>query len=157
MLSLATVLAVGLTTSQSDPSPCSMFEARLQVATGAVKKGQVPQFTLLLRNKSAEPLRFVDTRLGRRKDLGDTYYQLVVKNQKGKEPDVSRAISDPGPVSASDYGSLEPGASIEIRITTPMLLEELRMGSYKAHVVVWPDPYRKESRCRSTATDFRVQ
>jgi hypothetical protein len=81
----------------------------------------------------------------------------VVRTQKGKEPDLSRVISDPGPVNSGDYGSLEPDASIEIQITTPMLLEELRKDSYKAHVVVWPDPYRKESRCRSTATAFRVQ
>ncbi len=157
MLSLAMVLSVGLAMSQSDPSACSAFEARLQVAAAAVKKGEVPQFTLLLRNKSQEPLRFVDTRQGRRRDLGNTYYQLVIRTQKGNEPDLSRAISDPGPVSASDYGSLEPGGSIEIGITTPMLLEELRRGSYRAHIVVWLDPYREESRCRSTATDFRVQ
>jgi hypothetical protein len=157
MFALAAALALGVATSDSDPSPCSTFEARLQATTGSVKKGQVPQFRLLLRNTSQEPLRFLDTRLGRRRDLGNTYYQLVIETQKGKEPDLSRAISDPGPVSSQDYGMLEPGGSIEIQVTTPMVLEELRKGSYKAHVMVWPDPYRKESRCRSTATDFRVQ
>ena len=157
MLSLAMLVVAGLATSQSDPSPCSTVEARLQVAPGAVKKGHVPQFTLLLRNKSETPLRFVDPRSGRRSDLVHALYRLVVETQKGKAPNVSQAISDPGFVSSSDYGHLEPGASVEIQITTPMSLDELRKGSYKAYVLVWPDPSGDDLPCRSTTADFRVQ
>lgn len=157
MLSLAAVLAAGLATSQSNPSPCSVVDARLQVAPAAVKKGQVPQFILVLRNTSEKPLRYVDTRSGGRRDLVHALYRLVVEDKKGKEPNVSQAISDPGPVRSSDYGYLEPAATVEIQITTPMSLDELRKGMYKAYVILWPDPSQDGPPCRSTTVDFRVQ
>jgi len=157
MLSLATVLAAGLATPQSNPSLCSVTDARLQVASSVVKKGQVPQFSLLLRNTSERRLRFVDPRSGGRRDLVHALYRLVVEDKKGKEPNVSQAISDPGPVRSSDYGYLEPAASVEIQITTPLSLDELRKGMYKAYVILWPDPSQEGPPCRSTTVDFRVQ
>ena len=143
-------------TAETVPS-CHGFETLLRVATREVRRGSRPEFSLSVRNTSVTTLRLLDTRGHRRRDLGDTYYSLVVRTRDGKEPDIMRAISDPGPIADEDFVTIAPGERMHISVATPLALETLERGAYKAHVVVWVDPYDLRSRCRSDDVAFRVQ
>lgn len=159
---IAAAVLVGSLTALSpalgDSVPaCQAFEAKLRVEARHVLKGHRPAFTLTLRNTAPIPLRLLDTRGGRRRDLADTYYKLVIRTKRGVEPDIPRVISDPGPISDEDYFALHTGEAAQIGITSPLTLEALRTGQYVAHVVIWVDPLQLGSRCRSSYADFVVQ
>jgi hypothetical protein len=66
-------------------------------------------------------------------------------------------ISDPGPIADEDFVTLAPGEGVQVPVTTPLGLESLEGGAYKAHVVVWVDPYELGSRCRTEDVPFRVR
>jgi hypothetical protein len=153
--------AIGLTfvtsaTTEIVPS-CRGFEALLRVATGDVRSGSHPEFTLSVRNTSLSPLRLLDIRGGRRRDLGDTYYSLVIRTRDGKEPKTRRVISDPGAIADEDFVTIAPGEGMQVTVTTSLVLESLQRGAYRAHVVVWVDPYNLASRCRTDDVEFRVR
>lgn len=150
-LTFATLAAV-----ETVPS-CDRFEALFRVSKREVRRGTRPEFSLSVRNTSLTALRLLDTRGGRRRDLGDTYYSLVIRTRDSKEPDIPRAISDPGPIADEDFVTIAPGEGIDITVATPLALESLERGSYKAHVVVWVDPYSLGSRCRSDEVAFHVR
>ena len=155
LLAIAVAGAVAL--AQTKPmQPCQGFEAVLSTTSTSVARGKSPQFHLRLRNTSEVALRFIDTRAGRRPDLGNNYYDLVLQTRAGQDVMLPTAISDPGPVSERDYFPIEPGGSSEIGITTPMNTDELKRGSYRAYVVL-RDPYGRRQECRSTVQEFRVQ
>jgi hypothetical protein len=137
--------------------PCRDFEARLLVGAREARRGSRPDFTLSIRNTSGASLRLLDTRRGRRSDLGNAYYRLVVLTRGGGEAGITSVISDPGPIEEGDFFVMAPGDSTDIGITTPLALETLRPGGYDAHVVVMVDPYRVDSRCRSEPVAFRVR
>lgn len=147
-----------MTSAWTEPVPsCRGFEALLSVATSGVRRGSRPEFSLSVRNTSLTALRLLDTRRGRRRDLGDTYYSLVIRTRDGKEPEIPRVISDPGPIADEDFVTIAPGERIHITVATPLVLESLERGAYRAHVVVWVDPYDLRSRCRTEEVAFRVR
>ncbi len=123
-----------------------------------VQVGEKPQFAFTLRNVGGNPVRVLDVRKGRRPDLQDSYFELVVLNG-GRLIEIPVAISDPGPLSGSDFFELHPGqeATIE-RLSYTRELTTLPPGDYEAAVLVWRDPMQPSAtRCRSKGARFKVQ
>jgi hypothetical protein len=122
-----------------------------------VKAGSEPEFTLVLRNRSGKAVRLLDVRAGRRADLADTYYDLVLEYNGRKLENLTRPISDPGPIDAADYFVLSPATVAEIPIGASTDLTTLRIGEYAAHVRITLDPLSAPvPSCQSARTPFRV-
>jgi hypothetical protein len=120
------------------------FTLTLEPVVSQIRTGTVPSFRLTLTNISDHACRILNID-GRRRDLQDTYYDLVIW-QDGKEIFVPRAISDPGPVSDSDGVSIVSGATKTFLLTTfPQNLKSLRPGLYEATIRFWRDPYSSSS------------
>ena len=139
------------------PKPCSRFETRLVVAPRVLKSGASPRFVLELTNKGRQGVRLIDVRHGRRTDLSDTYYRLVVRRADGATLDGLWQISDPGPISDADFFILEPAAKVSFAVRSLMSLDTLAAGKYVAYVSVFQDPLSVGSICRSDETEFQVQ
>jgi hypothetical protein len=122
-----------------------------------LKRGFLPQFVLELANPGPEGIRLLDVRRGRRQDLADTYYSLVVRRAKGPLIDGPRPISDPGPISEADFFVLEPKTPASLPLRSFFHLGALGPGSYIAYVGIWQDPYALDSVCRSSEVEFRIQ
>src|SRR5438105_1608626 len=80
----------------------------LSVIEPVIPEGSAPSFRLTVTNVSGHVCRVLD--LARRADLRDTYCNLVALKD-GKPVDVPRAISDPGPLSDSDWLEIRPGGA----------------------------------------------
>jgi hypothetical protein len=112
----------------------------LEAASKTVKAGEVPKFKLTIRNAGNMPERIIDLSSGRRADLQDTYYDLVV-TQMGKVVDIPRAISDPGPIGEKDFRNLKASEKVTFELSRfAAALEKLPPGKYKARVRFWQDP-----------------
>jgi hypothetical protein len=134
---------------------CVGLEAILRVEVPKIKVGAEPQFVLSLRNTGKESLRILDVRGGRRSDLQDTYFEVLVQRQ-GQRVSLPRPICDPGPISEEDFFQLLPGVKEDIRLSEPCLdLTALKPGAYEAHVSLWPDAELK-TRCDSSEARFEV-
>jgi hypothetical protein len=143
--------------SDGDRLPaCTRFKSRLLVMPETIRRGVTPDFVLELENTGSSGVRLLDVRNGRRPDLAATYYAVVVRTMKGSVADGPRAISDPGPIAASDFFVLEPSAKVSLHLRSLVELEALAPGSYVASVSIWQDPYAAGSRCRSGEAKFRV-
>lgn len=151
------LLAVGTAASTETWKPCVCFETKVQVAPSVVRSGTSPRFVLELANRGWAGVRLLDVRQGRRPDLAVNYYKLVVRRPNGAAVDGPRPISDPGPISETDFFVLEPGARISLPVHSLVSLEGLTPGSYIAYVSIWIDPYSAGSVCRSAEVEFRVQ
>ena len=160
---LATFLSI-LDTVQSEPGgvehirECTEVSASLATTRTEVQVGEKPQFALTLRNVGGKPVRVLDVRKGRRPDLQDNYFELVGL-EDGRPVRTPIAISDPGPLSDSDFFELQPGqqATIE-RLSYKRELTALPPGDYEAAVLVWRDPMQPSAtRCRSKGARFTVQ
>jgi hypothetical protein len=159
-MGLASIALMSALSSSAAAQPpripsCEAFQARLINTSPQTEKGRRPEFTLLVRNTGRRDITFLDTRGGRRGDLSDSYYELVVLTAAGELPHVPRAISDPGPISKDDSFVLAPGASSELPVTSPLGLERLPVGKYRAHVVV-TTPSDGWARCTSRSAEFSV-
>ena len=156
---LTALLVLGTTsvaTAGPFPAPCRRIEVRLATEHDTVPRGHEPQFKLSVRNSSETTVRLLDTRKGRRRDLADNYYVLVVLNRKEQQPDIPVVISDPGPMSETDFFTLRPGEVAELPVSTPLELARLKRGSYRAFVIVSGEAYSGPS-CASTSVQFRVR
>jgi hypothetical protein len=139
-------------------STCLGIEAALRVSPTAVKAGGDAAFTLLLRNRSQKPVRLLDVRAGRRADLAQNYYELVLEQNGRTLKNLTRVISDPGPIDTTDYFFLAPAAAVEIPLSPSADLDTLRIGRYAAHVRITLDPLSPSvPTCQSTRTSFRVR
>ena len=137
--------------------PCVGFESRLRVVPSVVASGETPRFVLELANPGRDGVRLLDVRDGRRTDLADTYYRLVVSHPDGAPVRGARQISDPGPISVSDFFVLQPGARISVTLRSLVSLPGLGPGAYQAYAAIWTDPYSAASICRSGGARFRVE
>ena len=89
-----------------------------------------------------------------RGDLRDNYAKLRV-TQNGKNIDVPRMISDPGPTSDSAYELLMPNQRLSFEHRgTPFLLAKLPPGEYSATVALQPD--WKDTAVKSNNVLFTV-
>ena len=99
----------------------------------------------------------LDVRAGRRADLADNYYELVVEQNNRTLKNLIRPISDPGPIDTTDYFVLAPAGAVEIPLSTSTDLTTLPMGRYAAHVRITFDPLSaSRPSCQSARTSFNV-
>ena len=153
----AVLFIVSVAVSAETLKPCTQIESRVLVTPSVAKSGTSPRFALELANKGRDPVRLIDVRKGRRTDLADAYYELVVCRSDGAPIDGPRQISDPGPISETDFFLLAPGAKVSLPLRSLVNLDTLSPGTYVAYVSVWMDPYSVDSRCRSNEAKFRIQ
>jgi hypothetical protein len=119
------------------------FALSLGVVESAIPVSTAPRFRLTLTNVSDHACRILDAE--KRGDLRHTYYHLVVVKD-GKEVDVPRAISDPGPVSEADWIVIPPGATKTFILADfPERFEMLPPGLYQAYVDFWRDPFQSHT------------
>jgi hypothetical protein len=150
----AAQIAVG---AQTPSLPwCRDLTVTISVAAPRVLVGQRPRFDVSIYNMSASPRRVLDLRDGRRPDLQTAYVDLVV-SRNGAELSLPRMISDPGPISPTDFVELPVSSGIHIPdLPTDRDLSKLPIGALDAHIVFWRDPYDARSRCRSAPVAFTV-
>ncbi len=126
----------------NNDSPKTPLRLWLVASGEAVKHGGAPKFVLTIHNEGDAPERIIDLSGGRRADLQDTYYDLVV-TRNGKEVDVRRAISDPGPVGENDFLTLQPGEKVAFELTRFAAgLAALPPGEYQARIRFWQNPHQ---------------
>jgi hypothetical protein len=125
--------------------------AELEVTKKSFPRGTVPRFKLKIKNEGKAPAKVLKLRT----DLQDTYYDLEV-SQNGKMISVTRAISDPGPITDADYVTLKPGESVTYELKRfASAWETLPVGKYTAVVRVRP-PGQSEKSFRSSEVIFEV-
>lgn len=129
----------------------------LIATTPSVKVGAKPRFSARVRNGTGRAVRLLDIREGRRPDLQESYFELVV-TRDGEVVDVPIVISDPGPIDDTDVFELTPGRELEVRdVKYTRDLSELPVGEYEAFVLFWRDtPTMGATRCRSASTRFVI-
>lgn len=129
-----------------------------ETADKIVKKGTVPKFKLTINNEGKAPEQVIDLSGGRRPDLQDTYYELEV-TQDGKMVDLSRAISDPGPIGENDYRKVGAGEKVTFDLTRfATAIEKLPTGRYQARIRFWQDPLQSaKSAFFSPYAEFSVK
>jgi hypothetical protein len=130
----------------------------LETTSPTVKAGEVPKFKLTICNEGDCPERIIDLTSGCRPDLQDSIYDLEV-TQGGKEVDVPRIISDPGPIVENDFLELKPGEKVSFELTRfPSMFGMLPVGFYQARVRFWQVPYEPgQTFLYSSYAEFTVQ
>ena len=133
------------------------IEATVATSTPRIRAGTRPQFSVSVTNTSSGSIRVLDVRDGRRNDLQDVYFELVIVKD-GRVVDLPTVISDPGPISSADYLVLNPGERLDVRqLTYKRVAERLAPGEYAALVLLWRNPEEAPtSRCRSSEVRFVV-
>jgi hypothetical protein len=136
--------------------PCAGVRASVRASPTSLRKGGLATFVLVVRNGSPNGPRLVDIRNGRRPDLADNYYEIVLERNRQELKNVPRAISDPGPVAPADFFFLPPAAHFEVSLRSTRDLTALAAGRYSAYVRITLDPFAAATKCSSTATSFTV-
>jgi hypothetical protein len=95
---------------------CRAADVAVVTATPTLKAGTSPQFSVVVTNKSRDPIRVLDVRNGRRVDLQHNYFELFIV-EGPRLVDLPIAISDPGPVADADYTVLKPGERMDSPLT----------------------------------------
>jgi hypothetical protein len=136
---------------------CRAIEVTLSTSTPRLTVGTRPQFSVVVTNRSGRSARVLDVRDGRRRDLQDAYFELVIVRD-GRSVDLPIMISDPGPISNADYLVLNPDERLDVgELSYKRVAERLPAGEYTAFVLFWGDPYETPtSRCRSIEARFVV-
>jgi hypothetical protein len=117
------------------------IQVRLSPPEQTVKRGVTPQFTVTITaiSPGQRVMKFAE-----RHDLRDNYAQLVV-TRDGKQVEVPRMISDPGPTGPNDYVQLDRNEQATFRHSgEPYMLSELSPGIYSAVVYLRTD-WRSET------------
>ena len=96
---LLTALFMALTAGSRPQAPsalpeCTDISASLAATPPEVGRGHKPEFALTLSTTSASPVRMLDVRHGRRPDLQDNYFEVVVL-QRGRVIETPIAILGP--------------------------------------------------------------
>jgi hypothetical protein len=126
----------------------------LESVKEVIPAGTVPGLRLTIENvgKGDEKV------LKPRGDLQDTYYDLIV-TKDGKALRLSRAISDPGPISEDDFLTLKPGKKVTFDLSRyAVAVHDLPAGKYQAQIRFWQDPYSSHTTAVfSPAATFTVK
>jgi hypothetical protein len=154
LVGLPSVLAAQVV-SLAGVERCQATEVTVATPTPRIRAGTRPQFSVIVTNKSSRSIRVLDVRDGRRNDLQDVYFELVIV-QDGRVVDLPTVISDPGPISNADYLVLNPGERLDVRrLSYKRVAERLAAGEYAAFVLFWRNPEEAHtSRCRSSEVRF---
>jgi hypothetical protein len=141
---------------ETKAKPKRDFLLSFQAINKQVPFGTRPKFRLTLKNVSGHTRRVLNA--AARPDLQHTYYELIVI-QKGKPIKLPDAISDPGPISDTDYVTIRPGATKVFTLSSfPIALEKLPPGTYKAYVLFWQNPYQSHTtRYKSQDATFTIR
>lgn len=131
------------------------FSLALRAIDSRIPAGTAPAFLLTLTNISDHTCRVLN--IARRADLQHAYFDLVV-TKSGKPVHLSRAISDPGPVSDADWVQVLRGATKTFTLKDfPQSYDRLHPGTYEAYVRFWPDPFQSHAtKYRSGMAKFTV-
>ena len=135
---------------------CAGIRASVRTSPASFRRAAQPTFILVVKNASPKAVRLLDIRSGRRPDLADNYYKLVLEQNRQELKNVPRAISDPGPVAPTDFFVLPPAAHVEVPLHSSLDLTTLTAGRYSAHVRITLDPLAAAPKCSSAATSFTV-
>jgi hypothetical protein len=147
-----TAIPPSMESHQAQDRPARPLVAELEAMKKSFPQGTVPTFRLKIKNIGKAAEKF----LRLRGDLQDTYYDLEV-SQNGKAAWVSRAISDPGPITDADYAMLKPGESITLELTRfASAWASLPPGEYTAIVRVWRPDEKFDMRYASTVAAFQI-
>jgi hypothetical protein len=143
--------------SPTSVETCGTTDVTMATSSPRIRAGTRPQFTVTVTNKSSRSIRVLDVRDGRRSDLQDSYFELVIVKD-GRVVDLPTVISDPGPISNADYLVLNPGERLDVqRLSYKRVAERLAAGEYSAFVLFWRNPEEAPtSRCRSREVRFVV-
>jgi hypothetical protein len=156
-LLIVTLLTLAAVQRPKTVHPCAGLEATVQVSPPTFEHGSRPAVTILVRNTSRQPLRLLDIRNGNRPDLADNYYEIVLERNQRVIKDVPRAISDPGPINATDFFALAPGNKFEGPLSSSLDLSALPGGEYSIHADIAVDPLATPVlKCSSARTRFTV-
>jgi hypothetical protein len=121
--------------SRTAAPTCSTADVTVVTATPTLKAGTRPQFSVVVTNKSRDPIRVLDVRNGRRVDLQHNYFELFIV-EGPRLVDLPIAISDPGAVADADFTVLKPGERIEVgSLSYTRAAEELPPGKYSAFIL----------------------
>lgn len=136
---------------------CQATEVTVATSTPKIRVGTRPQFSVVVTNKGSGSIRVLDVRDGRRNDLQDVYFELVIVKD-GRVVDLPTVISDPGPISNADYVVLNPGERLDVRrLSYKRVAERLSEGEYAAFILFWRNPEEAHtSRCRSSEVRFVI-
>lgn len=152
----ASAWAAAQVQSPTTVQACRTAEVTVATSTPMVRVGTRPEFSVVVANNSDRAIRVLDVRNGRRNDLQDAYFELFIVEGR-RVVDLPSVISDPGPISDTDYAVLKPGQRIEVRpLTYTRSAEELPPGKYSAFILFWQNPETSTSRCRSSEARFVV-
>jgi len=124
----------------------------LSPSNQTVNRGESPKFIVEARaiGKPARIMKFAS-----RPDLLDNYARIRI-TKGGKPIEIVPLVSEPGPVSESDYMLVPANQSISFpHRGTPFDLTKLPPGNYSASVTVWPSVQDKSSFA-SNSVSFRV-
>src|SRR5207249_2327434 len=95
---------------------CRGIEASLKTSDRVASVSAPPRFRLTLRNRTAQAVKVLDIRNGRRPDLENTYFSLEVLKDR-RVLDLPHAICDPGPISDKDFFRIPAGAEESISLS----------------------------------------
>ena len=128
---------------------------KLESAKKSIPSGTAPLLRLTVENVGRADERILKPR----RDLQDTYYDLVITDKQGKVLSLPRAISDPGPVGEADYLALKPGMKTTFEFSScAVAVERLPPGKYQAQIRFWQEPYKSHTTAvMSPATTFTVE
>lgn len=155
LVSLIITSAV-LMAGEPKAKPKRDFALSLQAVDKQIPVGMRPKFRLTLKNVSGHPRRVLN--FGARPDLQHTYCKLIV-TKGGKPVELPIAVSDPGPISDTDYLNVSSGATkVFILSSFPDALEKLQPGNYRAYVLFWQNPQQSHTtRYKSQEVKFSVR
>jgi hypothetical protein len=127
----------------------------LKPVQSPIFKGTSPSFYLKITNISTHSVRLLNTE--KRISLEHSYYSVVV-TKNGKRVDVPVAISDPGPISDSDWIEIPSGDTKTVLLSKfREQYQYLKPGVYKAYVKFGRDPYQKnDTTYQSLPTEFVI-
>jgi len=156
LIATALVLNTLVSVVAQETNEARSIALNLQPVQSEVSAGQAPQFRLTLSNTTDRVERVLN--IAKRVDLQHTYYNVIIV-QNRKAIWVPRAISDPGPVSKTDWLEIAPGATRTFLLKSfPDAFDQLPPGSYEAYVEFWQDPYEShKTRYKSNSATFTIK
>ena len=142
LLTVCLLIQLGGKGAAQDKKTAPTLSLKLESAKANIPSGTKPVLRLTIENGGRADERILKPR----GDLQDTYYDLVISDQGGKELSLPRAISDPGPVGKADFVTLEPGKKASFEFSRYALAaDRLPPGKYQAQIRFWQDPFKSHT------------
>jgi hypothetical protein len=136
------------------PKSKPTLSLKLEVVKAKIPSATAPVLRLTIENVGKADEKFLKLR----GDLQDTYYDLVITNER-KSISLPRAISDPGPIAESDFLILKPGKKATFEFSNyAVAVDRLSPGKYEAQIRFWQNPDKPSTTAvMSPAATFTVE